>query len=44
MLGARAEATVGPLDRGWSMRSFLLAAALLVMAAECILYHRRKVG
>ncbi|NLF30821.1 MAG: VWA domain-containing protein [Planctomycetes bacterium] len=38
------RSTAGPIRRGWSARSLLAAGALVIVAVECMLYHRRKVG
>lgn len=36
--------TSRPLNRGWPFSVILAVLALLILLAECMLYHRRKVG
>ncbi len=36
--------TSRPLNRGWPLSVILAVLALLILLAECMLYHRRKVG
>ena len=36
--------TSRPLSRGWPISVILAVLALLILLAECMLYHRRKVG
>jgi hypothetical protein len=40
----KAVDTHAPLRSGRSLSTFLASAALLLLLAECLLYHRRKVG
>jgi hypothetical protein len=36
--------TSRPLSRGWAPATWLTVLAIAILAGECLLYHRRKVG
>lgn len=44
LLNSTTPDSLKPVDRGGSLRYWLLLAALLIFTTECILYHRRLVG
>lgn len=41
---AQAGQSVAALASGWPVRWYLILAALIILALECVLYHRRKLG
>ncbi len=41
---SQVKSTAGPVEAGISLSSILLGIAIALLALECVLYHRRKVG
>ena len=41
---SKMQSTAGPVESGMSLSSILLGFAIALLALECVLYHRRKVG